>query len=87
MENPSNRGKSALHWENQKAREVLKTSGATSLLLAELIREYLEFYSLDYTKQIFMPESSLMTVEQRSKEQIADKANLSTTDEKKPLLL
>lgn len=65
----------------------MKTSGATSLLLAELIREYLEFYSLDYTKQIFMPESSLMTVEQRSKEQIADKANLQDVNEKKPLLL
>lgn len=50
MENPGARGKSALHWENQRARELLRTSGATSILLAELIREYLEFYSLDYTK-------------------------------------
>ena len=39
-----------------------------SVLLAELIREYMEFYHLDYTKQIFMPESNLMTIEQRSKE-------------------
>ena len=87
MENPSNRTKNALHWENPKAREVLRTSGATSILLAELIREYLEFYNLDYSKQIFMPESNLMTVEQSSKEAIADKVNLSDGDEKKPLLL
>ena len=50
MENQNNRGKSALHWENPRAREVLRTSGATSILLAELIREYLEFYNLDYSK-------------------------------------
>jgi hypothetical protein len=50
MEAAGSRGKSALHWENSKAREVLKTSGAMSVLLAELIREYLDFYRLDYTK-------------------------------------
>ena len=87
MENPQNRGKSQLHWENKKAREVLLTSGSMSVLLAELIREYLEFYSLDYSKQIFMPETNLMTINSSSKEQLADKVNLSQPDEKKPLLL
>lgn len=58
-----------------------------SVLLAELIREYLDFYQLDYTKQIFLPESNLMTHESSSKEQLADKANLGNADEKKPLLL
>ena len=33
--------------------------GAISALVAELIREYLEFYALDYTKQIFIPESGI----------------------------
>ena len=42
------RGKSALHWENAKARECLSQDHA--LLLAELIREYLDFYRLDYSK-------------------------------------
>jgi len=50
MENPGASRKGALHWENPRAREVLRTSGATSILLAELIREYLEFYKLDYSK-------------------------------------
>ena len=48
MENPKLRGKSALHWENQKARECLSLPNST--LLAELIREFLEYYKLDYTK-------------------------------------
>jgi hypothetical protein len=42
IEDPKNKGKSMLHWENKKAREVLQTQHG--LLLAELIREYLEFY-------------------------------------------
>jgi hypothetical protein len=50
MENPKLRGKSALHWENQKARECLTENGAIGILVAELIREYLDFYKLDYTK-------------------------------------
>ena len=50
MENPKLRGKSALHWENAKAREVLSPNQEHAVLLAELIREYLEFYRLDYSK-------------------------------------
>lgn len=50
MENPKLKSKSALHWENQKAREILTENGAIGLLVAELIREYLDFYKLDYTK-------------------------------------
>ena len=61
MENPRLRGKSALHWENPKARECLAETVPHALLLAELIREYLDFYALDYSKQIFMPETNLGT--------------------------
>ena len=66
MENPKMRGKSALHWENAKAREVLSPNLEHAVLLAELIREYLEFYRLDYTKQIFMPETNLLGKKQSS---------------------
>lgn len=84
MEGPR---KGTLHWENPKARDTLLTSGAMSVLLAELIREYLEFYQLDYTKQIFLPESNLMTHNSSSNEQLAEKTNIKEADEKKPLLL
>ena len=59
MQDSKGKHKSALHWENKKARDCLKTE--QHLLVAELIREYLDFYSLDYTKQIFMPETNLGT--------------------------
>lgn len=41
MEKPAKK-QSALHWENKKARECLNTQ--QHLLVAELIREYLDFY-------------------------------------------
>ena len=50
---------SGFHWENPNAKKVLQhTSG---LLCAELIRDFLEFYKLDYTLSIFMPEVNLNT--------------------------
>ena len=85
MEDPKSKGKSMLHWENKRAREVLQTQHG--LLLAELIREYLEFYKLDYSKQIFLPETNLNTKQASSKEELADKTGLGSLDEKKPLLL
>jgi FGFR1 oncogene partner len=48
---------SGFHWENPNAKKVLQhTSG---VLCAELIRDFLEFYKLDYTLSIFMPEVNL----------------------------
>ena len=55
--------------------------------MAELIREYLEFYSLDYSKQIFMPETNLNTKPQSSHETLVAKTGLNDVSAKKPLLL
>ena len=80
--------KSALHWENSKARELMTHHGAISGLVAELIREYLEFYALDYTKQIFVPESGLdVKGGSRTRNALAADANLPGSDVKKPLLV
>ena len=87
MEDPKLRGKSALHWENPAARAVL--ANQNGLLLAELIREYLEFYKLDYSKQIFMPETNLNTKQATAGDDLAEKSGLDSKDldRKKPLLL
>ena len=88
MENPRTRAKSALHWENPRARECLGTSAA-SVLLAELIREYLDFYRLDYSKQIFVPETNLTSKKASSNEELVGQCGLNKDklDAKKPLLL
>jgi hypothetical protein len=71
MENPKAKHKSALHWENLKARECLNSKNQHALLLAELIREYMDFFKLDYSKQIFMPETNLTSVNESSREDLA----------------
>jgi len=48
---------SGFHWENPLARKVVNTT--TGLLCAELVRDFLEFYKLDYTLSIYMPEVNL----------------------------
>ena len=87
MEDPKLRGKSALHWENANARAVC--GSPNSLLLAELIREFLDFYKLDYSKQIFMPETNLNTHDSRTNETLAVQAGLDSSEvtQNKPLLL
>jgi hypothetical protein len=54
-----------------------------------LIREYLDFYRLDYSKQIFMPETNLSSKKASSREELAGQSGLDSErlDSKKPLLL
>ena len=49
--------KSSFHWENPKAKFLREQKQST--LMAELIREFLEFYRLDYTLAIYKPETNL----------------------------
>ena len=51
------KGQSSFHWENPAAKKVMQT--ASGVVCAELIREFLEFYRLDYTLQIYVPEVNL----------------------------
>ena len=48
---------SSFHWENPKAKMLREQQ--KSSLMAELIREFLEFYRLDYTLAIYKPECNL----------------------------
>ena len=51
------KGQSSFHWENPNARKVLQS--ATGVLCAELVKDFLEFYKLDYTLAIYLPEVNL----------------------------
>lgn len=54
-------------------------------MVAELIREFLEFYRLDYTLNIFLPETNLKGKTQDI-DALAKKAGVSPSKDK-PLLL
>lgn len=51
------KGKSSFHWENPHAKQI--KSSASGTLATEVIREFLEFYRLDYTAAIYGPEVNL----------------------------
>jgi hypothetical protein len=50
------------------ARKVL--GSAAGILCAELVRDFLEFYRLDYTLSIYMPEVNLSQQQALSKEEL-----------------
>jgi len=77
--------KSSFHWENPHARKL--GSSQTGTLAAELIREFLEFYRLDYTLAIYGPEANLKG-KTADKEGLAKRAGFSNgAGQEKPILL
>ena len=56
------------------------------MMVCELIREFLEFYKMDYTLNIFGPETNLMGKTQ-DVEDLARRAKLDDGVPNKPVLL
>ena len=56
-ENDPDGQKNSLHVDNPLAKKVLETT--ESAVAADLVRDYLEHYKLDYTLSIFIPEANL----------------------------
>jgi len=49
---------------------------ASGVLCAELVRDFLEFYKLDYTLAIYMPEVNLNQQKALSREELSRKIGL-----------
>jgi len=77
---------SNFHWENPHARKVMQE--ASGLICAEIVRDFLEHYHLDYSLSIYMPEANLNQQQVLSKEELQSKIGLPK-DEKgpKPVLM
>ena len=56
------------------------------MLCAELIRDFFEFYKLDYTLSIYMPEVNLNSNNAMSKDELSRKIGLDG-EPQKPLLV
>lgn len=74
----------AMHWENPLAQKVLATT--ESALAADLIREYLEFYRLDYTLSIMIPEANLKQ-DPVDRDGLLRRAEIDRATDKEPLLV
>ena len=55
-------------------------------LLADLVREFLEFYRMDYSLAVYLPEASL-TQEPKKRDDLDAKAGLPAASAREPLLL
>ena len=69
--------------ENPLAAKVLETEEGQ--ICAELIRDFLEFYKMDYTLQIFLPECNL-PAESKMKSRLAPQLNLISDPASKPTM-
>ena len=76
---------SGFHWENPMAKKVMST--ASGHICAELVKDFLEFYKLDYTLSIYLPEVNLNTQQVMTKEELSSKIGLENAEQKKPLLM
>ena len=74
---------SSFHFENPHARKMRDSEDAT--FVAELIREFLEFYHMNYSLAIFGPESNLAG-KTKDREGLGAKAGLKNASADKPLL-
>lgn len=72
-----------LHWDNPLAKKVLET--AESQIAADLVRDYLEHYKLDYTLAIFIPEANLKD-QPLDRNEVGKKAGILAPSEE-PLLV
>ena len=74
----------AMHWENPLAQKVLETT--ESELAADLIKEYLEFYRLDYSLSILIPEANLKQ-DPMNRDELVKKAEIENANQDEPLLV
>ena len=76
-------------WQNPAANKIHED--AESKMMALLIREYLEYYKMDYTLSVYLPEVAMQGNEHHvSRDQLADQAGIRTTNrenETPPLLV
>lgn len=60
-------------WENPLAPKIVETT--EGMLCIDIIREFLEFYRMDYTLSTFLPECSL-SQEPKTRQELEDKIGL-----------
>jgi hypothetical protein len=72
-----------LKWENPLLYQISETKGGT--LHAELIREFMEFYRMDYSLSTFIPECSI-SPERLKKEELFAKLGVKASSTEMPLM-
>lgn len=76
--------KSSFHWENPLARKLRQDGQAT--FAAEIIKEFMEFYRLNYSLAIFGPEANIGNGKTQDRQALGAKAGIAVGEDK-PILL
>jgi len=71
-------------WENPLAPKIVET--AEGMMCIDIIREFLEFYRMDYTLSTFLPECSL-SQEPKTRTELEEKIGLPPSNTSMPLLM
>lgn len=74
---------SAFSWENPKCAALLQNPHGT--LILQLIKEFLQFYGMDYSNSVFSSEGNIR--EEVKRDKINGVLQIKELDAKKPLLL
>ena len=74
---------SPFHWENVKCQKLMERENGKELLA--LIKEFFQFYNMDYTNCVFASEGNMR--DEVKRETLALKLGIDRPDPEKPLLL
>jgi len=81
---PAAKQAAGFQWQNPAAQKVHETEEAR--LVAHMIKEYLDFYRMEYTLSVYVPEAALSNQESLSREELLRKAGLQSQTQT-PLLV
>jgi len=71
---PAAKQTAGFQWQNPAAAKVHESEEAR--LVAHLVKEYLDFYRMEYTTSVYVPEAALQNEPSQSREELARKAGL-----------
>ena len=82
---PAAKQAAGFQWQNPAAQKVHESE--ESKLVAQLIKDYLEFYRMDYTLSVYSPEIALQGQEQPSRDELSRRAGINSISQREPLLV
>merc|ERR1712166_442791 len=69
---PALKKQAGFQWQNPELKKIHENEDA--LLSAHIIREYLDFYKMDYTKSVYLPEIGISSRNHKDSMTASDKS-------------
>ena len=82
---PAAKQAAGFQWQNPAAQKVHESE--ESRLIAHMVKEYLDFYRMEYTLSVYTPEAALQNEQAQSREELAKKAGIKGNSGQEPLLV